>query len=72
MDTSAPEDYDGFGTFTICEFDGTRTVLIRDEHLLWQTARYFSGLKSATPTMHDISAIEDELCKRLRGGSLLS
>lgn len=73
MDTKAPSDYDGFGTFTICEIDGTRTVLIRDEHFLWQTQRYSSGLNCfAVPTMHDIIAIEDALCDRLRGTSELS
>jgi hypothetical protein len=44
--TTAPKSYDGFGTFTLAEI-GTednpqRLVLIREEHLQWQTTRYGS------------------------------
>lgn len=67
MDTSAPVDYDGFGTFAITEYDGTRTVLIRAEHYQWQTARYGSGMKACTPTLHDMGAIQQALWKRLMG-----
>ena len=52
--TDAPEAYDGFGTFTLetinDEADESskifRLVLIRTEHLQWQTGRYSSGLYS--------------------------
>jgi hypothetical protein len=69
MDTIAHADYDGFGTFTVHEYnDGERTirtVLIREEHQQWQLARYSSGLKTATPTVHDESAIREALWNRL-------
>jgi hypothetical protein len=53
--TSAPKAYDGFGTLTIYEYegspllkaDGYRLVLIRSEHLGWQTSRYSSGMFAA-------------------------
>jgi hypothetical protein len=67
MDTTAPVDYDGFGTFTITEFEDVRTVLIRDEHYQWQTGRYGSGMKTCQPTIHDIGAIQQALWKRLLG-----
>jgi hypothetical protein len=49
--TRAPKDYDGFGTWTIYEYDGGeqhrlesfRLVLIRSEHMSWQVGRYNSG-----------------------------
>lgn len=55
-ETNAPRDYDGFGTFTIYEFNGERTVLIRCEHWNWQTARYQSGNH-----WHRASAFDEEL-----------
>jgi hypothetical protein len=52
--TTAPVEYDGFGTFTIYEWnsgptkaDNFRIVLIREEHAQWQLARYSSGLHTA-------------------------
>jgi hypothetical protein len=53
--TTAPKEYDGFGTFTLTTIDADvngraardgkalRVVLIRQEHLQWQTMRYHSG-----------------------------
>lgn len=49
--TSAPKDYDGFGTFTLYEYDAGkqnkadsfRVVAIRAEIVNWQTTRYSSG-----------------------------
>lgn len=49
--TRAPKEYDGFGTFTIYEYDAGeqhksesfRLVLIRAEHMNWQVGRYNSG-----------------------------
>lgn len=57
--TDAPQDYDGFGTFSIYSFnsevdiDGqitrgpARLVLVERDHLEWQRARYYSGMHSA-------------------------
>ncbi len=42
-----------------------RTVLIREEHLQWQLARYSSGLRTASDTLHDESAIREALWNRL-------
>jgi hypothetical protein len=52
--TSAPKDYDGFGTITAIEFDKTmmydsrerplRKVLILPKNSTWQLMRYSSGL----------------------------
>jgi hypothetical protein len=78
IDTAAPADYDGFGTFEVIRYndgtelrDGTprmvRVVLVRAEHLNWQTARYSSGMFAATPTVHDVEHIATELWKRLQG-----
>lgn len=53
--TSAPVEYDGFGTFTVYEWnsgptkaDNFRIVLIREQHVTWQLARYSSGMHTAT------------------------
>jgi hypothetical protein len=43
-ETTAPVDYDGFGTFTIHAHSPQRWVLIEQEHVTWQTQRYASGL----------------------------
>lgn len=67
VDTNAPKDYDGFGTFEVHEYDGTRTVLIRDEHYTWQTMRYQSGMKFAKPSDHDDAAIAEAIWNRIRG-----
>jgi hypothetical protein len=55
-ETSAPSDYDGFGTFTIAANVGTdsrgrktRVVLIEVENVDWQTSRYASGLCLVEP-----------------------
>jgi hypothetical protein len=67
LDTNAPQDYDGFGTFTASEYNGDRTVLVRAEHLNWQTLRYSSGNKWWRPTEHDITAVTEHLWNRVRG-----
>lgn len=48
-ETTAPQDYDGFGTISIHNVpDGhLRWVLIRTEHETWQVLRYRSGMYSA-------------------------
>ena len=47
--TTAPDDYDGFGTRTTERHDdGSRTVDILDEHATWQTLRYSSGMHGVT------------------------
>lgn len=65
MVTSAPESYDGFGTFTIArggaDYAGNRTplrlVAIQDESLSWQSGRYASGLHS--PVRYDEDALKN-------------
>jgi hypothetical protein len=54
-ETSAPDGYDGFGTFTIIDDNGKdergrpcRYVLIDKKHVDWQTGRYSSGLFRGT------------------------
>ncbi len=47
-ETTAPSEYDGFGTFTIHAIGPKRWVLIEEEHLSWQTQRYASGLHGHT------------------------
>jgi hypothetical protein len=69
VDTNAPKDYDGFGTFTVHEYEGTRTVLIREEHYDWQTIRYQSGNNWSRPSDFDGALVAEELWKRLRGES---
>jgi hypothetical protein len=66
VDTKAPKNYDGFGTFTINEYYGTRTVLIRAEHFQWQTARYSSGIHGWEPTLHDEGDIAEAIWHRIR------
>ena len=52
--TSAPENYDGFGTKTIRilgkdrKGDTIRQVEIKNEHFMWQDTRYVSGLYLST------------------------
>ena len=52
--TTAPAAYDGFGTFTLTSMGADdrgkalRLVLIRQEHLQWQTMRYSSALEGWT------------------------
>lgn len=57
--TDAPRDYDGFGTFPIYKFASNvdingqvtrgdaRMVLVQQDHLEWQRARYYSGMHAA-------------------------
>lgn len=50
--TTAPDDYDGFGTRTIgiVGYDSgkpVRQVEIHPEHLRWQESRYGSGMHAA-------------------------
>lgn len=48
--TTAPEDYDGFGTITLHRNSPElRWVLVRVEHENWQIPRYRSGLYSVIP-----------------------
>lgn len=41
--TTAPINYDGFGTFVVLNYWEDRYVLIEDVHEEWQTMRYASG-----------------------------
>lgn len=69
--TSAPNSYDGFGTFTIREDEGRgegRHVLVDARHEDWQLSRYASGLKSANPVPEDVHLrqwVECELWNRM-------
>jgi hypothetical protein len=48
--TTAPENYDGFGTVTLTHVDDDeRIVLIEVPHVEWQTIRYRSGLFRVEP-----------------------
>ena len=76
VQTRAPKDYDGFGTFTIHEYDAGpehkadsfRVVLIPEDAFKWQTLRYASGMFAFTaPEYVDDGAIQDALWKRIRG-----
>lgn len=74
-ETDAPRDYDGFGTFTIMEYEDKlsskadppmlRTVLIRCEHWNWQTARYSSGMHLSRPAGLDPADVAAFLWKRV-------
>ena len=64
-ETNAPKDYDGFGTFTIHQYNGTRTVLIRCEHWTWQTARYQSGNKWSKRSDFDPDDVAKALWDRI-------
>jgi hypothetical protein len=72
IETDAPKDYDGFGTFAICEVpqaDGRRplrTVMIREEHEGWQVARYRSGMNVVAPTNFAMEDIAEFLWTKLR------
>jgi hypothetical protein len=47
--TTAPVDYDGFGTLSLGVEASERVVAIRTEHLNWQASRYASGLHRFRP-----------------------
>ena len=76
VETDAPIDYDGFGTFEVAKYEQgqrqpvQRTVLIRSEHYTWQRTRYESGLHQCKESLHDEAAIADFLWLRLRGKEL--
>ena len=69
VETNAPKDYDGFGTFEVATYntgDGERRiVLIRSEHYQWQTMRYSSGMNRWQEAEYDEAAITEVLWKRL-------
>jgi hypothetical protein len=65
-ETTAPEDYDGFGTLSLHKNvtpGDPRWVLIRTEHESWQTLRYRSGMYSVTPV--DLDEIKAWATERL-------
>lgn len=76
-ETDAPRDYDGFGTFTIMEYEDKlsskadppmlRTVLIRSEHWDWQTSRYCSGMNLSRPSGLDVDDVAKFLWQRVSG-----
>lgn len=69
--TDAPKDYDGFGTFTLREFEypidiggqktrnHARLALVDKNQLEWQRNRYFSGMHSAI-----VDEVEDHFSER--------
>lgn len=65
LHTTAPIEYDGFGTITVDEYTGTingrklRSVNINNAHLEWQKARYLSGLHEAIDEMWYTKWIEN-------------
>ena len=64
--TSAPPEYDGFGTLTLYDSgegrERTRYVLIQQRHEQWHAGRYGSGLYSYEPS----DALDErELARRL-------
>lgn len=67
--TTAPRAYDGFGTIELKDLGTERIVLIRDEHLNWQTMRYSSGLHTPTEVEAPVEYIIDELWQRLNGNA---
>lgn len=42
--TTAPVNYDGFGTRTVSRDGAVRVVAIQPDHVVWQISRYASGL----------------------------
>lgn len=72
VETNAPEKYDGFGTFTIKRAGqdlrgDLRVVLVRDQHLEWQRARYASGLfDSGRSTALSVAEVAALFWKRIR------
>ena len=67
IDTTAPKDYDGFGTFTLADYGDSRTVLVGHDHFDWQITRYTSGCHKADASAFDMQDIEQTLWDRLRG-----
>lgn len=74
--TKAPQEYDGFGTHAIYEYnagidhkvDSFRIVLIRDEHLAWQVGRYNSGFHAVDrPYEWQYAEVVELLRKRMMG-----
>ncbi len=67
VETTAPIEYDGFGTFTINALGPKRWVLIEQEHFTWQTMRYGSGLHGHTVChgKHLLRAAMQRLWERL-------
>jgi hypothetical protein len=71
-ETSAPRNYDGFGTITLVDTGDRRIVGIHVEHLDWQTTRYGSGLFGTREvTLDEESACETVFVDRVTSdGSL--
>jgi|SRR5215469_4491996 len=76
METNAPKDYDGFGTFCVLEYGEAlskaeeatiRVVLIDARHLQWQVGRYQSGNHFTRISALPESAFKDYLWNRIWG-----
>jgi hypothetical protein len=68
VETDAPKEYDGFGTFQLTDCGGERIVMVRTEHWDWQTNRYASGVHWFRASSVPDKDIENALFARLRGG----
>lgn len=71
MKTTAPREYDGFGTVHIypdeIEEKCERVVLVDTEHKTWQVGRYGSGLYSAEDLDGVDHYVQAQLLKLIRG-----
>ena len=62
--TSAPVNYDGFGTFTLAEHPEGRLVAVEEGSLQWQRTRYGSGLFGYRPATTEETATANEIIMR--------
>lgn len=62
--TSAPVNYDGFGTFTLCNHSEGRLVAVEEGSLQWQRTRYGSGLFGYRPATTEETATANEVIMR--------
>jgi len=70
LETTAPESYDGFGSFTIEASADRRLVAVPTDVLEWQRGRYLSGLyRCATPALYGDDALRAALIERLCQGN---
>lgn len=62
--TSAPANYDGFGTFTLAGHPEGRLVAVEEGSLQWQRTRYGSGLHGYRPATTEETATANEVIMR--------
>ena len=69
LDTTAPADYDGFGTLVLAQFGDLRVVLQPLQHLAWYQQRCASGgYRCDVSTGYSQGAITGALGAALRDG----